>query len=364
MFTDNYGLYIRRSGHPLGFSTVLASMIILSQVAIADKPYREEILFSSGEFQLVGELRLPDGDGPFPTVIFVHGDGPNDRTAGVTYPPLMEVMKSSGYATFAWDKPGTAESTGEFIHGFVQRERAQIVLDAISVLQQRPDIDPEMIGLWGISQGGYVMPRVIQATDDIAFMIAVSCPGESGCEQCAYLLAAQAVCLGLPEDERQGVEEILSSAARAQNYVDYAVIKNRLQDYPEVMALAESGVIVGVRPEEEWEVDELNSEYFWDPMEVIEQSTIPILAVFGGRDTQADPIQGSEAYTEALEHAGNTLSRIVFIPETDHNIIFAVTGSLMERAQRSMQAWTDYSPEYLAVLEDWLISLRNQNTAM
>ena len=164
-----------------------------------------------GELTLVGDLRLPQGAGPFPAVVFVHGDGSNNRTSGVTYPPIMDRMLRAGYATFAWDKPGTGESTGEIDRSRLQHQRAQIVLDAIEVLHRRPDIDPDWIGMWGISQAGYVMPRVLERGGDVAFMIAVSCPGVPGVEQGAYLLTAQAVCAGLPDDDRAEVERLFAA---------------------------------------------------------------------------------------------------------------------------------------------------------
>ncbi|MGD2136605.1 MAG: CocE/NonD family hydrolase, partial [Gemmatimonadales bacterium] len=151
----------------------------------------EEIAFESGPFRIVGDLRTPEGPGPHPVVLFVHGDGPNNRTSGVTYPPLMDRMLRAGYATFAWDKPGTGASTGEIDRSRLMDQRVQIVLDAIDVVQARPDIDTDRIGMWGISQAGYVMPRVLERSDDVAFMIAVSCPGEPGVEQGAYLVTAQ-----------------------------------------------------------------------------------------------------------------------------------------------------------------------------
>ena len=73
----------------------------------------EEIVFHSESFKIVEDLRLPAGREPHPVVVFIHGDGPNERTAGGTYPPIMARMESAGYATFAWDKPGTGESTGQ-----------------------------------------------------------------------------------------------------------------------------------------------------------------------------------------------------------------------------------------------------------
>ena len=108
----------------------------------------EEIVFQSGHFKVVGELRLPEGSDPHPAVVFVHGDGPNNRTSGVTYPPIMERMLRAGYATLAWDKPGTGESTGRIDRSRLGEQRARIVLDAVAVLRKRPDIDAGRIGLW------------------------------------------------------------------------------------------------------------------------------------------------------------------------------------------------------------------------
>ena len=119
----------------------------------------EEITFRSGPFGIVGDLWLPEGEGPFPVVVFVHGDGPIERTGFGLYLPVMERMLRAGYATFAWDKPGTGKSTGEIDRSRLQAQRTQILLDAIEVMKAHPDLDPQRIGLWGASQAGYVMPR-------------------------------------------------------------------------------------------------------------------------------------------------------------------------------------------------------------
>ena len=143
----------------------------------------EELTFQSGPFKVVGDLRLPAGSGPFPVVLFVHGSGPADRTGSLgLYLPIMERMLQAGFATFAWDKPGTGESTPELDERdpSLRHQRAQILLDAIELMKSRPDIDPTRIGVWGISQAGYVIPIALTQTKDVAFVICVSCPGESG----------------------------------------------------------------------------------------------------------------------------------------------------------------------------------------
>ena len=341
-------------------ATALLSGLLLAGASCSNQSATEEITFRSGPFTLVGDLNLPHGRGPFPVVVFVHGDGPNNRTSGVTYPPIMERMWRAGYATFAWDKPGTGESAGEIDRSRLQHQRAQIVLDAIEVLRSRADIDPEWIGMWGISQAGYVMPRVLQRSDDVAFMIAVSSPGVPGVEQGAYLVTAQAVCAGLPEEDRQQVEYLFSAVERARTYEEYVRYKRALADYPALESLEGLlNVRVGyLRPREDWHLEDLEGDYYWDPMQVIETITIPVLAVFGDRDTQIDPVQGAEAYREALARGGNPHSRVELVPGTDHNILLSETGCLGERERRSRAGWRDYPPAYLDLIEEWLTGLR------
>jgi pimeloyl-ACP methyl ester carboxylesterase len=321
-------------------------------------PRTEEIVFYSGPFTLVGDLRLPQGSGPHPAVVFVHGDGPNSRTSGVTYPPIMERMRRAGYATFAWDKPGTGESTGRIDRSRLVEQRAQIVLDAIAVLERRPDIDVGMIGLWGISQAGYVMPRVLSSSDDIAFMIAVSCPGEAGAEQGAFLFTAQAVCAGLPQEDAAEVERLINGASRAQTYGEYLRYKAQQAEYPVLAQMTLLGFRIDPTPEADWHADDLNGEYYRDPLQLIEGITIPVLAFFGELDTQANPLQGAEAYRALLERAGNPNFRVELIAGTDHNIIISETGCLEERNRRARRGWTNYAPRYLDALEEWLRELR------
>jgi pimeloyl-ACP methyl ester carboxylesterase len=270
-------------------------------------------------------------------------------------------MKRAGFATFAWDKPGTRESTGQIDHTRVGEQRAQIVLAAIEVLKARNDIDSTRIGLWGISQAGYVMPRVLSISDDVAFMIAVSCPGVPGVDQGAHLVSAQAICAGVSKEEAEKMRRLLSEIERVKTYDEYVQSKQLLDALPGIESASILGYRMGVRPEQEWHAPNLEGEYFWNPIQVIEQTTIPVLAFFGGKDTQIDPVQGAQAYREALERAGNTNFRVELIPGTDHNIILSKTGCLDERDKRPRKEWTNYAPEYLDTLEEWLRELYPRN---
>jgi len=47
----------------------------------------EEVQFPSGEFLIVGDLRTPDTEGPYPAIIMIHGDGRVNRSDSGEYAP-------------------------------------------------------------------------------------------------------------------------------------------------------------------------------------------------------------------------------------------------------------------------------------
>lgn len=189
-------------------------------------------------------------------------------------------------------------------------------------------------------------------------MIAISCPGVAGVYQGAYLVSAQAVCAGCSADQAEEMEQQLAEIELVETYPEFAQLKQALDASPCISAASVFGYRVGVSPEEEWHAPNLQGEYFWDPIQVIEHTTIPVLAFFGELDTQVDPVQGAQAYQDALERAGNPDSRVEIIPGVDHNLILSQTGCLEEREWRSSRGWTKYAPEYLDILEEWLRALK------
>lgn len=62
---------------------IAALSLIVSCAGQAQQSRLEEIIFESGLFQIVGDLRLPEGKGPHPVVLFVHRDGPTTVNTAV-----------------------------------------------------------------------------------------------------------------------------------------------------------------------------------------------------------------------------------------------------------------------------------------
>ena len=373
------------------FSSLMLCVMILGLVMAAcsspapQPPRIEEISFESGPFYVVGDLRLPEGTGPFPVVLFVHGSGIDARPSAGAYEPTMERMARAGYATFAWDTPGAGESTGQFSRTRRLHEKAQILLDAIEMLKARPDIDRHRIGLKGASQAGYVMPLVLSQSEDIAFLICISCPGMSGVDQTTYQAMALAICAGVPEEQADRRAELLAELDAARSYETYEEYVRYRQVIGDLLAIASNapqGYGFEVVPEEAWLLNDPEIEDWWNPIEVMQQTTIPVLAIFGDRDPRMDPIQATYAYRQALEQAGNPKSRVELFPKANHDLVVSETGcpdddirlleqyvkdrgyASLNEAQEALQkdpgqmSEYPFAPGYLDTIEAWLKDLR------
>lgn len=303
------------------------------------------VRFRSGDFELVGTLHLPAGTGPHGALIMVHGSGPQTRESTPSSGLIRRRFVDAGYAVFSWDKPGSGESAGDFDQEHAKTQRATILTDGVRLLAEHPAVDPDHIGVWGLSEAGWVMPLALDMTDNIAFMIVVSGGGEDSIEQQVYQWTQRARCGGATDEELAIMERHGSAALKATTYTEY---RNAMEP---ILTIANVDRYVGVNielaDENEWSPWPRNIDAFFDPIQVIEQTTIPVLAIFGEHDTAVDPIQGAEAYQAALERAGNTLFRVEVIPDVGHTL----TPS---SADGCVTGGGGYAPRYLELIDEWI----------
>src|SRR5262249_41731106 len=98
----------------------------------------------------------------------------------------------------AYDKRGVGESTGDF-KAVPFMDLADDGLAALAYLKSRKEIDTKRIGVWGLSQGGWLGPLAASRSSDVAFVIAVSGPGVSPGEQMIVYYANELRDEGVPE---------------------------------------------------------------------------------------------------------------------------------------------------------------------
>jgi pimeloyl-ACP methyl ester carboxylesterase len=245
--------------------------------------------FPSGDIRLAYTLDLPAGTGPFPAIVMGHGSGEVTRQQLTS---LALGLVQAGFAVLRYDKRGVGGSGGvyEVAGNVANSERvfpilAGDMLAGIEFLKTRPEVDPARIGLFGVSQAGWIIPLAASRSSDVKFMILVVGPTVS-----------------------VGVENYYSSLVEV-------TLTTSLED-----AYARSRVYAG--------------PHGFDPRRTLESLSTPGLWLLGGAD-RSIPTPLTVEILQSLQDSGRPYRWIVY-PEAGHNL-----GGVgfMSDAIRFLEAW-------------------------
>lgn len=180
-----------------------------------------EITVGSGEWALPGTLTVPNGTGPFPSLVLVHGSGPNDRdeTVGPNKPfkDLAGGLASRGIAVLRYDKRTKVHGSklvaiADFT---VKQEVVDDALEAVKALRTNPRIDRSRVFVLGHSLGGMLIPRIGGADPALAGLIVMAGPArsiaEAMLEQTKYLSMADGA---ISPEEQARIDEVAALVAR------------------------------------------------------------------------------------------------------------------------------------------------------
>jgi len=139
--------------------------------SLSDMEYTE-IHFNNGDLPLAGMLFVPEGEGPFPTVVIIHGSGASHRDSK-WYLSVTQHLLDNGIAVLLPDKRGSEMSEGEW-RGASFEDLAGDTLSAVEYLKSQDYLEYSSIGLLGMSQGGWIAPLAASKSDDISFVVSMS----------------------------------------------------------------------------------------------------------------------------------------------------------------------------------------------
>jgi dipeptidyl aminopeptidase/acylaminoacyl peptidase len=291
---------IDRPAHFSQFAGAMLVLVLLLMAVLLPLPELRpvELTLPSGDARLAATLVLPEGRRPpYPAVVLVHGSG--RMTAQDLLKGTGARLTRLGLAVLAYDKRGVGRSTGEYASiGPANSTRmfellAADALAGTAALKARRDIDPQRIGLLGISQGGWIAPLAATRSADVAFVVTISGPAVSVGEEIAYSRLAG-------------------------------------EDPGSVQGLSESEVTERMRA--------FQGPHGYDPAPTLATMRVPSLWIIGERDRSIPVRRTLEVLGHVKERHGRPITTHV-IPGVNHGLRDPVTGA---------------QPDIWGAVADWL----------
>ncbi len=148
------------------------SAIMIEQTLQPGSNYNRYIAsYQSEGLKIDALLTVPNGAKPatgWPVIIFNHGFiPPAQYRTTERYVAYVDWLARSGYIVFRSDYRGNGQSEGDARGAYGAPDYTVDVLNALASMEQFPDADPNRIGMWGHSMGGYITLRAMVVTDTI-----------------------------------------------------------------------------------------------------------------------------------------------------------------------------------------------------
>jgi dipeptidyl aminopeptidase/acylaminoacyl peptidase len=255
----------------------------------------QSITFSDGDVRLSGVLLEPQGSGPFPAVVFVHGAGPgtHDEPAFVVH---ANAFLKQGFAVVAYDKRGSGNSTGQ-LESSDYDDLARDVASAVALLRTKTEIAPSKIGLLGRSEGAWVSTIAASHDHSIAFVILSSGSAASPYEQTVFYTRRALRAKGTPEDR---IEQAVS-------------VKSAIWDS-------------------------------YDPLPALTSLRAPLLETIGANDEVVDPVT-TLAALDHLSKSGQDITARTF-PGVGHSLLIMKGTTILGYAEGYLDFITAWARDH------------------
>ena len=332
------------------------------------KPYsynEEEVTIENlkAGITLAGTLTSPKEGGPFPAILLITGSGPQDRDEFLMghrpFLVLADYLTRLGFAVLRVDDRGVGKSTGDYA-GATMLDFTFDAKSSLAYLTTRKEINPRKIGVIGHSEGAMIGTLLSTMSNDVAFVVNISGPGQKGKDLILLQSAMISRADGMDEKSislQNTLQEELFNIVVFQpdsELADQQLRKALAEDYDQMSEKDKQ--TFGFTPEQiDAQVAALLSPWFYkflsyNPANDLEKVKCPILVVMGDKDLQVPPKENRPLIEKALKNSGNKHYEIVELPGLNHLLQTATTGSPSEYGKID----ETMSPVALKVIGDWV----------
>lgn len=334
--------------------------------AMTKKNYNyKEMVIKNDSIDIGGTLTWPKHEEATQLVIIISGSGAQDRDGTIKpitdfqpYSILADSLTANGIATFRYDDRGVGQSTGNFSNATLDILASDV--NAI-IAEFTDDEGPEFgkIILLGHSQGGVVGGKVAANNETVDKLILMASTGVSLKEvvrfQVQQSFSQAGIDSALIEEEISAREDLMQAIAD-NNGIDEAKEKYRQQfkavqlsagiDSTQASAVAQRQA---AQLRAAFSAPQTQSLLFYDPVNDLKKLDIPVLVLFGGKDTQVTVEMNREPIKKALE-SGNVKHQTEIFTAANHLFQKAKPGQVQEYGSLASK----FIDGFTSTIADWI----------
>lgn len=248
--------------------------------------------------QVEAMIRQPVGaEGPRPGLVFVHGAGTGRFEEA--FVAQAEALASAGVVTLVPNKR---------LDTYTTRERSYVAmandyLRSLELLRGLPGVDREMVGVYGESEGAWVVPVMAADNPSVAFTVLIAAPVVPPRQQAAFAVDSYLRATGVPVEVLRSIPRFVGMdfPGGGFGYVDFEV-----QPFQQRMRQ-------------------------------------PLFLGYGTGDAAMPTVQGAQQIVDDLTVAGNDQWTIRYYEDADHGL--NVDRELVPEFARDLAAWVLALPE-------------------
>jgi len=315
--------------------------------------------------QVSGTLLLADE--PAPLVILLTGSGSQDRDETVAgfgiFAQLADSLYKYGYSSFRYDDRGVGRSTGET--DATLYELAEDLEDIVLHLQDEYGSAISKTVLLGHSQGGLVAAISSDeiSIDGIVFMGAPFLPGDEIINnQIQAISEAQGIDDEIVEQNLEFQQRIYEVVRNEDDWDEieqdlYDRLENQINELPEQQREALGDMNSFIRSQINRQLAAAKTAWFksfieYNPQSDISNFKIPMLALFGEKDSQVI-LEPNRTMAESLKENSDLNLTIVEIESANHLFQQSNTGLPSEYGMLDKR----FADGFVEEIVEWLQSL-------
>jgi len=316
----------------------------------ASRSLSEDIQFTNGDAHLRGTVYFPKTGNSLAAVVVLHHAGLSTRDAHL-YQHLCEGLPAIGIAVLVYDRRGSGQSSGDLD----KTDYETLADDAVAgqhALARFSRIDPNKIGFWGLSQGGWLAVLAAGRSKDAAFAISVSAPLVTANEQMEFATRNLLTLRGYSQSD---VQDMLSAR---KAWIGYLHRKGSRDGALEALRNAEAKpwFDIAYLPKasqltNDPELDANRKRLDDDPIAAVQQARVPLLFLYADSDPWV-PVGESVKRLQSLAMKFPNIE-YELVSNANHEMMFPGTET-MQADQEKTRKEAPQAPTYFMLLASWI----------